>query len=177
MIGYPRLVTTFSLRTVRLRPGEEYRDTLPVALEPLELGGERYVPLPEEPVATLTIDRAVSGTVFRLAFEARLEGPCVRCLADAVVPLSIDATEYQAEKPESDELRTPYLADDRLDLSAWARDAVALSLPEKILCRQDCAGLCAGCGANLNVEACRCGPAEPEGPFRKLAELRDRLGE
>ncbi len=37
-------------------------------------------------------------------------------------------------------------------MSAWARDAVALGLPEKILCRPDCAGLCGECGKNLNDE-------------------------
>ena len=121
------------------------------------------------------IGRVSSGTLFSLAFEARLHGPCVRCLGDAVVTVAIDVKEYQAERPESEELATPYLADDRLDLSAWARDAVVLALPEKILCRPDCAGLCAGCGANLNREPCRCGPAEPDPRFAKLAELRERL--
>ena len=41
---------------------------------------------------------------------------------------------------------------DQLDVSAWARDAVALALPDKILCREDCAGLCPTCGKNLNEE-------------------------
>ena len=37
-------------------------------------------------------------------------------------------------------------------MSEWARDAVALALPDKILCRPDCAGLCGVCGKNLNDE-------------------------
>ena len=47
----------------------------------------------------------------------------------------------------SDEYRS-YL----LDLSAWARDAIALALPDQILCRDDCAGLCPECGKDLNAE-------------------------
>ena len=58
----------------------------------------------------------------------------------------------QATKPESDDERTEYLDDDRLDLSAWARDAIALALPDQILCRPDCAGLCPVCGKDLNAE-------------------------
>ena len=54
--------------------------------------------------------------------------------------------------PDDEELRTPYLVDDQLEVSAWARDAVALALPDKILCRPDCAGLCPVCGKNLNDE-------------------------
>jgi uncharacterized protein len=45
-----------------------------------------------------------------------------------------------------------YLVDDRIDLSAWARDALILALPDKILCRPDCAGLCPVCGRDLNTE-------------------------
>jgi uncharacterized protein len=136
-------MTYFDLRRLRLRSGEQFRDTRTVVLEPLELGGQRYVPSPSSPDATLTITRAASGLVFRLELESRLEGPCVRCLGEAAIPVRIDATEYQASNPGgTEELATPYLVDDRLDLSQWARDAVALSLPEQIVCREDCAGIC-----------------------------------
>jgi uncharacterized protein len=58
--------------------------------------------------------------------------------------------EYQASSPEDEQMTTPYLTDDTLDVTAWARDALSLSLPDKILCRPDCAGLCPVCGKNLN---------------------------
>ncbi len=90
--------------------------------------------------------------------------------------LPIRVREYQATVGEpSEETTTPYLVDDRLDLSAWARDAIVLELPEKILCRDDCAGLCAGCGADLNVAACTCPPPAPDPRLAKLADLRERL--
>ncbi|HUK44464.1 MAG TPA: DUF177 domain-containing protein [Gaiellaceae bacterium] len=143
-------MTSFDLRRVKLRPGEEQRETLDVELEALELGGQRYLPVPELVPAGLAISRAVTGTVFTLGFDARLHGPCYRCLGDAVLDVPIRAREYQASSPDDDELRTPYVVDDRLDVSAWARDAVALALPDKILCRPDCAGLCPECGENLN---------------------------
>ena len=67
---------------------------------------------------------------------------------------------------------SPYVADGRLDLSGWAHDAVVLALPDKILCREDCAGLCPVCGKNLNLE-----PHEHEGEvgdprWAALAELK-----
>ncbi|MCC6223403.1 MAG: DUF177 domain-containing protein [Thermoleophilia bacterium] len=168
-------MTVFDLRSLSLRPGEQHRETLELELEPLSLGGQRYRPEPAVAAATLTIDRAGSGLVFRLALTLALTGPCMRCLEDASLPLAIDASEYQASSPDSEELRTPYLADDLLDLSAWARDAVALALPDRILCREDCAGLCAGCGASLNREPCRCPPPAPDPRFAKLAGLKERL--
>jgi uncharacterized protein len=169
-------VTTFDVRTVKLRPGEEFRDVRRVELAPFELGGERYLAVPSEPEAAFTMTRVGSGLLFELELEARLVGPCFRCLADARVETSVRAREYHATSPgDSDELRTPYLSDDRLDLSGWARDAVALALPEQILCRSECAGLCAGCGADLNNETCVCAPPEPDSRWAKLAEVKERL--
>jgi uncharacterized protein len=169
-------VTTLNLRTIKLRSGEQFRDERELRLEPLELGGQRYLPVPEDVPAELAITRASTGTVFELAFQVRLHGPCYRCLEDAVLELPISAREYEATSPGgSDELRTPYLDDDRLDLSAWARDALALELPDKILCRTECAGLCPVCGLDLNREPHEHGEPEPDTRWSALADLRDRL--
>ena len=146
-------MTTFNLARVKLRPGEQLRDELEVQLEPLLLGGQEYLPVPALVPADLTITKASSGSVFELSFRVCLHGPCFRCLADAVLELPIRAREYQAARADADEeLRSPYVADDALDLSAWARDALALQLPDKILCRPECAGLCPVCGKDLNLE-------------------------
>jgi DUF177 domain-containing protein len=169
-------VTSFSLRQVKLRSGEQYRDEQEVELEPFVFGGERYLPVPERAAAELTISRASTGTVFELTFPARLHGPCQRCLGDAVVETRIAAREYQATSPgASDELRTQYVQDDRLDLSAWARDALALALPVQILCRPDCAGLCPVCGKDLNRDPHEHEEQAADPRWAALAALRDQL--
>ena len=169
-------MTILNLRTLKLRSGEQFVTEREIQLEPLELGGQRYQPVPETVPAQLTITRASTGTVFELGFHVRLHGPCFRCLDDAVLDLPISAREYQATAPEGDEeLKTPYLEDDRLDLSVWARDALALELPDKILCRADCAGLCPVCGKNLNAEPHQHEKDESDPRWSALAELRDRL--
>jgi uncharacterized protein len=146
-------MTTLDLRRIKLRSGEQYRDAQEIELEPFELGGQRYLPVPGTVPAELTITRASTGTVFELRFDARLHGPCFRCLEDAVLDVPVSAREYQAVSPGDDEeLRTIYLENDTLDLSAWARDALALDLPEQILHDPDCAGLCPVCGKDLNDE-------------------------
>jgi uncharacterized protein len=146
-------MAAFSLRRLRLRPGEEHREDVPIAVEPFALGGERYVASPTAVSAEIVVQRASTGDLFRLSFETTVEGPCMRCLAPASVPLRVDASEYQATDPaDDDELRSDYVADGELELDAWARDQAALSLPDQILCRPDCAGLCPVCGKDLNVE-------------------------
>ena len=146
-------MTSFNLRALKLRSGEQYQDEVEVQLSPLEFGGQRYLPVPDKVPAELRVNRASTGTVFELDFVGRLHGPCQRCLRDAVVERRVRAREYQASSRDADEeLRSPYIEDDQLDLSAWARDALALSLPEQILHDPDCAGLCPVCGKDLNDE-------------------------
>jgi uncharacterized protein len=167
---------SLNLRQIKLRSGEEYRDELELELEPFELGGERYLPVPHQVPAEFALTKASTGTVLELGFTARLHGPCYRCLGDAVLEVPIAAREYQANNPEGEEeLRTPYLTDDNLDLTAWSRDAVALALPDKILCRADCAGLCPMCGKNLNEEPHEHDEERPDSRWSALESLREKL--
>ncbi len=167
---------SLNLRQIKLRSGEEYRDEIELELEPFELGGERYLPVPDKVPAELAITKASTGTVLELRFTARLHGPCYRCLDDAVLEVPISAREYQANNPEGEEeLRTPYLTDDNLDLTAWSRDAVALALPDKILCRADCAGLCPMCGKNLNEDPHEHDEEWSDSRWSALESLREKL--
>ena len=169
-------MTVFNLRNLKLRVGQQFHGDVDVELEPLVLGGQDYRPEPAEVPAKLTITKATSGTVYELAFRVQLLGPCFRCLRDTAIELSIRATEYQADSPDGDEeLETPYVADDTLDLSAWARDALALELPEKILHSPDCAGLCPVCGKDLTDEPHTHEEVAADPRWAALDALRDQL--
>jgi uncharacterized protein len=169
-------MTSFNLRSLKLRSGEQYEDEQEIELSPLEFGGQRYLPVPDTVPAELRVTGASTGTVFELEFTVRLHGPCQRCLADAVLDRRIRGREYHASSRDADEeLRSPYIAADRLDLSAWARDAIALDLPEQILHDPDCAGLCPICGKDLNVEPHEHEEQEPDPRWEALADLREKL--
>ena len=168
---------TCDLAGVRLSSGEGRRLDLEVALEPLELGGERYVPEPELVPVRLDVSRMTgNGYAVRLRFDGHLTGPCMRCLADAEPEFAIDAREV-SQPGETDELDSPYVSgspETLLDVSGWAHDALVLAIGgDPILCRPDCAGLCAVCGVNLN----EAGPGHhhesgPDPRWAKLSELR-----
>jgi uncharacterized protein len=165
-------MTTFDLRTLRVRSGDQARERVEIELEPLVLGGQTYEARPNPAPAELVVTRASSGTVLELALDVSLEGPCFRCLADAELPLSLRLREYQAAKPEGDEERAEYVEDNRLDLSAWAHDEIALALPDKILCRPGCAGLCPVCGKDLNAEPHEHVEERLDSRWEKLRELQ-----
>jgi uncharacterized protein len=164
---------SFDLGRLKLTAGEGRRLDLEVDIEPLILGGEEYSVEPSLVPVRLDISRTTGeGYALRLRFEAALEGPCMRCLAPAAPAFVIDAREI-SQPGEIDQLDSPYVAQQVLDLAAWAREALALALPTQVICRPDCAGLCPVCGADLNAA----GPehaheAEPDPRWAKLSELR-----
>lgn len=174
-----RSVTTLDLRQVKLGVGEALDREEPLELDEVTIGGQSFVFDPPRPLGRLTLSKATTGTVFTLRFEASLHGPCMRCLDDAVANVSIDVTEYEATDAtaDPDELENPYLEDDVLDVSAWARDAVILALPEKILCNESCEGLCPSCGKPRSEGSCECGPPPPDTRWAKLEELRAELSD
>ena len=169
-------MTSFSLRALKLRSGEQFQDEIAVQLVPLQFGGQRYLPVPEQVPVELRATRASTGTVFDLSFDARLHGPCQRCLRDTAIDRSISVQEYHASSPAADEeLRSEYVADDKLDLSGWARDALVLDLPAQILHDPDCAGLCPTCGKNLNEEPHTHEEETSDSRWAALEALRERL--
>jgi uncharacterized protein len=140
----------FDMAGLRLAPGEGRRLELVVGIEPLMFGGERYNVEPAEIPVSLEVSRMAGlGYALRLHFAAALVGPCMRCLKQAERALEVDAREV--DRPGGgEELSSPYLQDELLDLAGWARDALVLAAPPQVLCREDCAGLCPQCAADLN---------------------------
>lgn len=117
------------------------------------------------------------------SFEANGSLACVRCLEP--VPwqvreeFSLEYRRREAHPEESeialddDELEVGFLTNEELDLSEMAAEQVLLALPMRVVCEENCAGLCPRCGANRNVEgACTC---EPEVDPR-WAALEDFMG-
>lgn len=142
--------TIIDLARLSLSYGEGRHLDLPVRLEPLELGGQSYAVSPEAVPARLDVSRHSSGYAFRLRFKLHVEGPCMRCLGVAAVEAAVDAREVAQEGTEDEELRSPYVVVDELDLGRWAHDAAVLAIPTQFLCRPGCAGLCPVCGESLN---------------------------
>ena len=85
----------------------------------------------------------VTGTV-----TAPWQGMCRRCLGEARGAVTAEVRELFEEGSDGEE--TYPLKGDQVDVAQMVRDAVLLDLPAAPLCREDCRGLCATCGANLN---------------------------
>jgi uncharacterized protein len=93
----------------------------------------------------------------------------MRCLEPAEPETAVDSREVDVPG-SGEELSSPYMVGELLDVQQWAHDAFALALPVSVVCKPDCAGLCAECGANLNDEPEH---AHETGPDPRWAKLRD----
>jgi DUF177 domain-containing protein len=142
--------TIIDLSRLSLAHGEGKRIEVPVELDPFELAGQTYRANPVSPTVRLEISRPSGGFAFRLQFPVHLEGPCMRCLEPGSLDLEVESREVDQAQTDDEELRSPYVADDELDIGRWAHDATLLALPTRFLCRPDCAGLCPVCGVSLN---------------------------
>lgn len=95
----------------------------------------------------------------------RVRGECRRCLANLSIPFSSEAEAVFTTAPEvADDpgvyrLQEPVTV---IDLGGPLREEVALTAPSYPLCREDCAGLCPRCGADLNQGPCGCARPEPD---------------
>lgn len=131
---------------------------------------------------------SVSGKLTRVGPDLRLQGlarltldtECTRCggPAEHVILGELDLFLTRGREPEleaereltPEELEANYFEGDEIDLSPYFREEIALQVPIQVLCSEECKGLCPGCGADLNAEACSC--PENEGDPR-LAALRN----
>jgi len=169
----PARTDSFDLGRMRLTSGEGRRREIDVALDALRFAGETYDIEPAIVTAVLDISAMTrGGYALRLRFGASLRGPCMRCLEPAQPQVDVDSREVD-QPGGGEELSSPYVGDDVLDVHAWARDALVLALPAQLLCREDCAGLCPVCGTDLNAA----GPEhaherEPDARWAKLSELK-----
>lgn len=143
--------------------GNHKRFPVTIAVQPVELGGQ-----------VNQFDRPFTGEVEiwntgdRLLVRGEVSGDaqvaCSRCLAQFSLPLDVsfeeEFVEGQPAETEEEELeverQVSYYSGDEIDLSESLRDHIVLELPMNPLCRNACAGLCSGCGVNLNEGACTC---------------------
>jgi uncharacterized protein len=143
------------LSSLRLAPGDIRHERVDVPAEPLELGGQTYAVTPDPLSAEVDVQAASGGLYLKLAFSAHVEGPCFRCLEPAALDVDVRVSEYHSTDPaeQDDELLSDYVEGHDLDVERWVRDSLMFALPDKILDREDCAGLCPHCGERLEPGA------------------------
>jgi uncharacterized protein len=115
--------------------------------------------------ATCLVTKASNAVYIKGSFSALIDICCSRCLENVVLPIGADfaytmmpwKVETAEEKElKAEELEISYYEGDFIDLAPILCEQIILQIPMKVLCSEDCKGLCPHCGANLNTEPCSC---------------------
>ncbi|GAC1446408.1 MAG: DUF177 domain-containing protein [Pyrinomonadaceae bacterium] len=116
--------------------------------------------------------------------QGKLKAECDRCLGAAQFPVDAkfqvtytpsDAhADTEAHELHAEDLTRVIYENGVIDLDELAREQVLLELPTRILCREDCKGLCPACGANLNEGACNCPTKDVDSRWSALAALKKK---
>lgn len=185
-VGYRMRV---NVADIKLETGSHKTVPVEVAVEPAELGGQ-----------PIQFDRPFEGEAEiwnvgdRLLVRAHLSGEallqCSRCLSAFSMPLDIsfeeefvegtepapgDEDDDDEEEMEESGRAVTYYAGDEIDLTQPLRENVLLEVPMKPLCDEDCRGLCASCGTNLNEGECQCTNTVLPDVDPRLAALKELL--
>lgn len=137
-----------------------------------------------EPVdMELTLEKMKREVLGRGTISARVKPQCCRCLQDFEIDLDtkvhvrfISRDKLDSDLPEDladKDLNVFYHDPKFIDIDELIRENLILALPFKLLCQEDCKGLCPQCGANLNKTTCDCPPIETGDP--RMAQLKKLL--
>jgi uncharacterized protein len=151
------------------RPGNTRHEHLEAVLGELAVLGS-HVPANGTVVLDLELQSVNDGIVAKGTVQAPWVGECRRCLQPVERVLEADVLEIFEDNPVDGETRQ--LDHDRIDLEPVARETILLELPLAPLCKDDCAGLCAECGADRNTVDCGHGQELGDARWSALDQLR-----
>ncbi len=105
-----------------------------------------------------------------------VESECAKCLSPVRRILEVISENQYLPVPEAqrylmDDIGVKYYSEEYIDLSEDLRESFLLEVPVRILCSDDCEGLCPNCGQNLNEEKCDCRLEPEEAQTSKFADL------
>ena len=147
-----------------------------VSLDLSDLCFGNCYPVSESVDAEGTIRNAAGVLMMKGAIRTCIHGVCDRCAAnfdrDMEVPIDVVLVTELADEENEDEWVFP-LEGDSADLEDIVRTVFVLNMDSKLLCKEDCKGLCCRCGTNLNEGPCSC-QKELDPRFAALKQLLEK---
>lgn len=118
-------------------------------------------------------------------FDTMVRHACVRCLGDfdhglnrrftlnysKQIPKDLHEKQKEGIELTAQQIGIIFYHGDEIDFRDAIQEQVVLAMPYKPLCSEDCNGLCAQCGQNLNKGKCQCDAKQEDGPFAALKKL------
>jgi uncharacterized protein len=145
-------------------------------------------PFELELVRPVNVDLEINRRPDHVHVEGTIQGVlrlvCHRCLEPFEWNLNEPVDVYLVPAPpvetqeevelEAEELDYDFFDGEVIEVDQLIAEQIFLSIPFKVLCSEDCRGLCPRCGANLNLEPCKCRKDTGDSPFAGLTALKDQ---
>ena len=141
--------------------GKERTWTVPLEMRSYEGADGKYPVASSEPVTVTVKNLGNRKLALTGGTKVTLTIPCARCLEPVEYTCEIDF-DQELDMSSSDDDRVKdldeqsYLTGYNLDADRLVCNELSLNLPMKVLCKEDCKGICNRCGANLNYGTCGC---------------------
>lgn len=163
-----------NLTDVFTSDGKVKKESCPYGSEQVFYMGNSY-PIREKSDVSITFTNIGTGKILvQGGMQLTLVIPCDRCLEDVTVPLTIEFT-HQIVSPEREEAVSKeeeqgFMSGYQLDTEVLINSEILINMPVKVLCREDCKGICKNCGQNLNKGDCGCDTFVPD---PRMAAIKD----
>jgi uncharacterized protein len=156
-----------NLDDLPLRSGQRHECSYTIDMAPVFVGGAVYELLLPQGMM-LAVDRVAGGFLVEVKMDAKLYGPCSRCLREVEMDLHAEQQEFAptATGGWADSEASAFIEDLVVDVSGLGREALVLAMPDRLLCSPACKGLCSQCGEDLNRGPCACVALELSEPMR-----------
>lgn len=164
-----------NLLSILSQDGKEETLIIPIEMESFRNGRNKYVISKKEDLHVKLVNKGNKQVDLTGSTSLSVLIPCGRCLEQVEIPFDIEF-EYEIDMKQTDEERRENLDEMswlnglEIDVEKLAYNEILLNWPIRVLCKEDCQGICSHCGVNLNKQTCDCDTSELD---PRMAAIKD----
>ena len=164
-----------NLLSILSQDGKEETLIIPIEMESFRNGRNKYVISKKEDLHVKLVNKGNKQVDLTGSTSLSVLIPCGRCLEPVEIPFDIEF-EYEIDMKQTDEERRENLDEMswlnglEIDVEKLAYNEILLNWPIRVLCKDDCQGICSHCGVNLNKQTCDCDTSELD---PRMAAIKD----
>lgn len=170
------------LNEVLKNDGRTMQVEVPLTMDSYSDGAGKYPIVSDRPVSLLISNKGNKELHITGNAEIVLMVPCDRCLEDVRTTLNLEF-DREVDMNQTEEERVKaldeqyYIEGYNLDVDKLVCSEILVSWPSKVLCKEDCKGLCNTCGTNLNLKTCDCEPTDLDPRMAQIQEIFSKFKE
>lgn len=174
MVQYEILGDSMLIQLSKLFSVADYEENITghIDIEEIQMGQESYQIRGKENFPVKIKNHGKREVSIELSTSVTIGIPCSRCLEEVLVPMDINVFQIVNgdDIEQSCENELPFIEESNLDVDELISEEIIPLLPTKVLCSDECKGLCPVCGTNLNKESCDCDTTVPD---PRMAAIQD----